>query len=79
MTPVIFALGIGILLGGTLAYWYEDVLRGPIMRAYDADLAGVPESTDSPCRYCGRRPSGEVLFLSDEAEESYQGAHGKIG
>lgn len=31
-------LGLGYLLGGFTAYWFEDVLRGPIMRHYDEHL-----------------------------------------
>lgn len=38
ITGFLVGVGVGIVAGGWLAYWFEDVLRGPIVRAYSREL-----------------------------------------
>ncbi len=44
---LLIALLVGVLLGAHLAYWVEDCLRGPILRAYDDALAEIEVLQDS--------------------------------
>lgn len=62
MSWVITGLGVGLFLGGFMQQWFEDVLRGPIMRAYDdaiyGDGAGLPHWIGSP-------PADRVVYLEE--------------
>lgn len=58
---LVAALFAGLYIGGFLAFWFEDVLRGPVMRAYDDALYGnetsVPYWIDPVTR--------EVIWLEE--------------
>lgn len=46
LTLVLIALTVGLILGGFIGFWFEDVLRGPIVRAYDDDLESYTDSSE---------------------------------
>lgn len=58
MNWVITALGVGLFLGGFMQQWFEDVLRGPIMRAYDDAIYGDGA-------WLGGPPAGRVVYLEE--------------
>lgn len=71
MLSYFLTLMLGIVLGGFLAYWFEDTLRGPILRAYEETIYGSGLGRDSGGRAPGADGAGDslsVVHLDDRPE-----------